>query len=395
MLWNRCKNVTTWLAVVAGILGTGAWAQAQSGEAPHRRVVKLLRLPFNAGVLKVVLAADPEDAPLIDDGDERPRRVIVQDVLIDDTDKPANDRRWIGLSCYPADDTLRNQLKLAENEGLVVEAVVPEGPAAKAGIEAGDVLLKAGDKPLADVPDLVKAIADAGDKPLSLAVLRSGESKAIEVTPAVRDDEAGFPFPLEPGEVRHWLERAGAAVPHLAQRLGRDVLFLRAGSPLAVEFPADLSVTINKSGNEPGKVVVKKGDQTWEVAENELNKLPDEVRGYIEMYLGKAPTPPLPKELEEKLGAIKPFTLPLPPPGAPGAPAPPDLDSLRRRAEDEARRVERRLYREVAPHAQELQDRLEKLEKRLQERLEQIDKLLEGLKEKGEAVDQAEKTEGV
>ncbi|MGD9647096.1 MAG: PDZ domain-containing protein, partial [Pirellulales bacterium] len=213
MLWNRCKNTMTWLAIVAGILGSGAWAQAQSDTPAHRRVVRLLRLPFNAGVLKVVLAADEEGA----DTAAVPRQVIVDDVLIDDTERPAAGRHWIGLSCYPADETLRNQLKLGENEGLVVEAVVPEGPAAQAGIEAGDVLLKAGDKPLGDVPDLVKAIVDAGDKPLSLSVLQAGESKTIEVTPALRDVEVGLPaLPLEPGEVRHWLERMGAAAPQLA-----------------------------------------------------------------------------------------------------------------------------------------------------------------------------------
>lgn len=407
MLWNRTKNLTTWLAVVAGILGSGAWAQAQSddGERPHRRVIKLLRLPFDAGFLKVVMAADEETEEVEEvagDGDttERPRRrrVVVQDVLIDDTDKPEAERRWIGLSCYPADETLRSQLKLGENEGLVVEALVPEGPADAAGVEAGDVLLKAGEATLSDVPDLAKAIAEAGDKPVTLTLIRAGEKKTVEVTPAVRDEADDAPGAPQPTEFRHWIERAGAAMPHLAQRLGRDILFLRAGPPMQVEFPADLSLSISKSGNEPGKLTVKKGDQTWEVAENELGNLPDEVRGYIEMYLGKPPTPPLPKELADKLGDVKPFSIPLPPPGPPGDVTRPYREEIRRRVEDGVEHVERRLQQEVAPHAAELQERLEKLEKRLQERLEQIDKVLEDLKEKGEAAEQADKaesTEGV
>jgi hypothetical protein len=407
MLWNRTKNLTTWLAVVAGILGSGAWAQAQAddGERPHRRVIKLLRLPFDAGFLKVVMAADEETEEVEEvagDGDtsERPRRrrVVVQDVLIDDTDKPEAERRWIGLSCYPADETLRSQLKLGENEGLVVEALVPEGPADAAGVEAGDVLLKAGEATLSDVPDLAKAIAEAGDKPVTLTLIRAGEKKTVEVTPAVRDEADDAPGAPQPTEFRHWIERAGAAMPHLAQRLGRDILFLRAGPPMQVEFPADLSLSISKSGNEPGKLTVKKGDQTWEIAENELGNLPDEVRGYIEMYLGKPPTPPLPKELADKLGDVKPFSIPLPPPGPPGDVTRPYREEIRRRVEDGVEHVERRLQQEVAPHAAELQERLEKLEKRLQERLEQIDKVLEDLKEKGEAAEQADKaesTEGV
>ena len=410
MFWNRSKNLTTWLAVVAGILGSGAWAQAQtdSAAAPHRRVIKLLRLPFDAGFLKVVLAADEEaasdndapaagdDGPAAGDTAEQPRRrrVVVQDVLIDDTEQPHEERHWIGLSCYPADETLRSQLKLGENEGLVVEALVPEGPAAAAGIETGDVLLKAGETTLGDVPDLAKVIAESGDKPLSLTLIRAGEKKTIEVKPAIRVEADGTPgLPVQPGELRHWIERAGAAVPHLAERLGRDIMFFRAGPPMQVEFPADLSLSINKSGNEPGKLVVKQGDQTWEVAENELGNLPDEVRGYIEMYLGKPPTPPLPKDLEEKIGAVKPFSIPLPPPGPPGDPTRPYREELRRRVEDGVEHVERRLQQEVAPRAAELQERLEQLEKRLQERLEQIDKVLEGLKDKAEAAEKADKPE--
>lgn len=405
MLWNRTKNLTTWLAVVAGILGSGAWAQAQAqtenAEAPHRRVIKLLRLPFDAGFLKVVLAADEEatsdnDAEAAGETAEQPRRrrIVVQDVLIDDTEQRHEERHWIGLSCYPADETLRSQLKLGENEGLVVEALVPEGPADAAGVEAGDVLLKAGEATLSDVPDLAKAIADAGDKAVSLTLIRAGEKKTIEVTPAVRDEAGDAPGAPQPTEFRHWIERAGAAMPHLAQRLGRDILFLRAGPPMQVEFPADLSLSITKSGNEPGKLTVKKGDQTWEVAENELGNLPDEVRGYIEMYLGKPPTPPLPQELADKLGDVKPFSIPLPPPRPPGDVTRPYREEIRRRVEDGVEHVERRLQQEVAPHAAELQERLEKLEKTLQERLEQIDKVLEGLKEKGEAAEQAEKAEG-
>ena len=45
---------------------------------------------------------------------------------------------WLGLECYPAQDALRAQLNLEEGQGLVVHQVLPESPAAKAGIQHQD-----------------------------------------------------------------------------------------------------------------------------------------------------------------------------------------------------------------------------------------------------------------
>ena len=42
----------------------------------------------------------------------------------------------------------RKKLELPDDQGLTVNAVLPESPAAKAGIKAQDVILTAGDKPL-------------------------------------------------------------------------------------------------------------------------------------------------------------------------------------------------------------------------------------------------------
>src|SRR5210317_563218 len=40
---------------------------------------------------------------------------------------------WIGVLCRPVDEVLKAHLKL--EHGLIVERVVPKGPAAKAGLE--------------------------------------------------------------------------------------------------------------------------------------------------------------------------------------------------------------------------------------------------------------------
>lgn len=47
-------------------------------------------------------------------------------------------------------------------------------------------------------------------------------------------------------------------------------------------LPDDLSVSVTKKGSEPARITVKKGEQSWEITEKELDKLPDDVRKHVE-----------------------------------------------------------------------------------------------------------------
>lgn len=56
---------------------------------------------------------------------------------------------WIGLRVGEVPKILRDQLDLAENEGLVVELVAENSPSSRAGIRIGDLLLTLGEKSVA------------------------------------------------------------------------------------------------------------------------------------------------------------------------------------------------------------------------------------------------------
>jgi hypothetical protein len=56
---------------------------------------------------------------------------------------------------------------------------------------------------------------------------------------------------------------------------------------VAPPLPANMSVFISKEGDQPAKIVVKRGDQKWEVTEKELDKLPADVRPHVERMLGR------------------------------------------------------------------------------------------------------------
>lgn len=87
----------------------------------------------------------------------------------------------IGLTLAEADETLRRQLRLAKEEGLVVTEVVPESPAAKAGLQPHDVLIKFDGKRLTTVDALNTQVQELKDQQAKVVFLREGRELSREV----------------------------------------------------------------------------------------------------------------------------------------------------------------------------------------------------------------------
>jgi membrane-associated protease RseP (regulator of RpoE activity) len=209
---------------------------------------------------------------------------------------------WLGLECFPVDALLRAHLNLAEGEGLVIEQVVPDSPAAKAELKQHDVIVKAGGTEIKSVADLMGAVDEAKENELALEIIRGGKPMTMKATPAKR--------PAAQEVLRRVPQRRMEEFRQLFDRLQSEQpgsLRYRMLGPGAVlpgkELPKDLSVSITRSGSEPAKITVKKGDQSWEVGEKELDKLPDDVRPHVERMLGRGvmampgmpPMPPDPR----------------------------------------------------------------------------------------------------
>ena len=72
-----------------------------------------------------------------------------------------------------------------------VEALVPDSPAATAGMEVGDRVVKINGKDISTKTELLDAVARSNGQPLVLEVQRDGRSKVLHVTPAAIHDESG------------------------------------------------------------------------------------------------------------------------------------------------------------------------------------------------------------
>jgi S1-C subfamily serine protease len=91
--------------------------------------------------------------------------------------------RKLGLEYIEMGEQLAAAYKLAGKGGVLVTSVDAEGPAAKAGVKAGDVLLKFDGKAIEDAGDLRDAVAAAeGGKEVALSVQREGRALELKAT---------------------------------------------------------------------------------------------------------------------------------------------------------------------------------------------------------------------
>ena len=102
---------------------------------------------------------------------------------------------WLGIGFRPLEEALRAQLALPEGQGLLVEQVMPQTPAARAEIKRHDIVLKAGGKPLGEIQDLIDAVDAAKDGKLSLEIIRGGKPVTIKVKPEKRPEGSVFGHP--------------------------------------------------------------------------------------------------------------------------------------------------------------------------------------------------------
>jgi serine protease Do len=89
--------------------------------------------------------------------------------------------RRLGIECQEISGQLARFFRLGADRGLLVTSVEEDGPAAKAGLKAGDVILKVGGKDVQDAEDLRHEVRGAPGGEVAITVQRDGKPLELMV----------------------------------------------------------------------------------------------------------------------------------------------------------------------------------------------------------------------
>ncbi|MBI5197740.1 MAG: Do family serine endopeptidase [Nitrospirae bacterium] len=99
-------------------------------------------------------------------------------------------RGWLGVGIQPLTQQLARKFDIKDGRGVLVSEVFEGGPAANAGIQAGDVIVKVDEKEMLTPNTLSRVIGTMPpQKKVHLDVIREGRKKEVEIQLGERESE--------------------------------------------------------------------------------------------------------------------------------------------------------------------------------------------------------------
>ncbi|MDE2166497.1 MAG: DegQ family serine endoprotease [Alphaproteobacteria bacterium] len=183
-------------------------------------------------------------------------------------------RGWLGVNIQSVSDEIAESLGLDKPKGALIASVHDGGPAQKAGVQAGDVVLTFDGNPIADMRHLPRIVAETPiGKVVKVTVWRKRKELTLEV---------------KVGELKDNVERATAATKQPPAPIGTAVKLLglsvadltpelRERYQLAEDSAGVVVTDVAKDGPAAEKGM-RAGDVITEVAQEEVKTPADVVR---------------------------------------------------------------------------------------------------------------------
>ncbi|HVP30840.1 MAG TPA: DegQ family serine endoprotease [Myxococcota bacterium] len=173
-------------------------------------------------------------------------------------------RGWLGVVIQHITPELAESFHVGDKGGALVSKVDPKGPAAKAGLQRGDVIVEFDGKPVKQMDELPRLVAGTEiGKTCKVVALRDGEQKTFEVKVGELPEAAAETEPAkgpehEPGPSQ-WGLRVQNVTPEIARQLELDsqegvvVSGVQPGSPADDAGVRRGDVILEANGKPVGK----------------------------------------------------------------------------------------------------------------------------------------------
>ena len=177
-------------------------------------------------------------------------------------------RGWLGVRIQGVSDEIAESLGLPRASGALVAGITEGGPAAKAGIQNGDLILMYDGKPVPDSRTLPRIVADTPiGKTVTIQVLRKGQRLNLTATVARLVDEApparssnALPGPRGGAPAKQQVSRLGVSLSPLTPEL-RTRYRIGAGVQGVVITDVDPDGPAAEKNILPGDVIVEVAQQ--------------------------------------------------------------------------------------------------------------------------------------
>jgi serine protease Do len=168
-------------------------------------------------------------------------------------------RGWLGVMIQKITPELKDKLKLKDERGALVADVTPSGPADKAGIKRGDVIVSFDGKVIKQMKDLPYIVGTTPvNKTVLVEVIRKGQKKD---------------FQIKLGELKEGKEpkEAGQEKPYLGMTI--EELTPQLAQNLGISETSGLVVVQVKNNTPAAEAGLKQGDIILEIDQITVKKL--------------------------------------------------------------------------------------------------------------------------